>query len=135
MVFFTSLLYVVCISIVRNYNVFYIFLHVDTSLKYIVPRIPKDPLCRAINNPHARATHNYSVVEDLVQSHVVVSTIEVLQKCPTQQNSLSSSLGVVDLHDDYLITFDLDLVEPHLPSTMAFHVMVTIRIKLSIDVS
>jgi hypothetical protein len=56
-----------------------------------------------------------------------MSVLEVLQTCPTQRKSLLSALGVVDLADTRLITFDLDNSEPRLPAAVAIQVPVKIR--------
>jgi hypothetical protein len=63
------------------------------------PHIPCISLRRNVNNPHARETHNYSLVDDLAQSPRVMSLLEVLQTCPSQQKSLIFSLGAVDPAD------------------------------------
>lgn len=31
------------------------------------PKVPKAPLHRTADNPHARAAHSYSIVDDLAQ--------------------------------------------------------------------
>jgi hypothetical protein len=51
-----------------------------------------------------------------------MSILEVLQTCLTQHKSLLSALGVVDLVDTRLITFDLDNEEPCLPTLVAFQI-------------
>jgi hypothetical protein len=56
-------------------------------------RIPHIPLRRNVTNPQARATHNYSLVDDLAQSLATMSILEVLQTCPTQRKSLLSPWG------------------------------------------
>jgi hypothetical protein len=38
--------------------------HPNTETSLHIPRIP---LCRNVHNPQARATHNYSLVDDLAQ--------------------------------------------------------------------
>ena len=45
---------------------------------------PKASIKRAMHNPNARATQNYSVVKDLAQVPCAMSVLEVLQRCPTQ---------------------------------------------------
>jgi hypothetical protein len=55
--------------------------------------IPRIPLRWNVNNPQARTTNNYSLVDDLAQSLVAMLVLEVLQTCPTQWNSLLSTLG------------------------------------------
>jgi hypothetical protein len=89
--------------------------------------IPRIPLRRNVHNPQARVAHNYSLVDDLAQSLVAMSVLEVLQTCPTQQKSLLFSLGLVDPADTQLITFDLDDREPCLPTLIAFQIPVKIR--------
>jgi hypothetical protein len=88
--------------------------------------IPRIPLRRNVHNPQAREAHNYNLVDDLAQSPVSMSVLEVLQTCPTQQKSLLSALGEVDPTDTQLITFYLDSGEPHLPSLIAFQILVKI---------
>jgi hypothetical protein len=53
----------------------------DTKPIILIRRIP---LRRNVNNPKARETHNYSLVDDLVQSHAAMSVLEVFQTYPTQ---------------------------------------------------
>jgi hypothetical protein len=89
-------------------------------------RIPRIPLHRNVHNPQARAAHNYSLVDDLAQSSVAMSILEVLQTCPTQRKSLLSALGEVDPVDTQLITFDLNSGEPCLPALIAFQIPVKI---------
>jgi hypothetical protein len=62
-------------------------------------RIPRIPLCKNVHNPQARATHNYSLVDDLAQSLDTMSVLEVLQTFPTQRKSLLPTLGVFDPAD------------------------------------
>ncbi len=90
-------------------------------------RIPRIPLRRNVHNPQARATHNYSLVDDLAQSPAAMSFLEVLQTCPTQRKSLLFALGAVDPADTRLITFDLDRCEPLLPVVVAIQIPVKIR--------
>jgi hypothetical protein len=98
--------------------------HPSTEPPLCIPRIP---LRRNVHNPQARATHNYSLVDDLAQSPAAMSVLEVLQTCPTQRKSLLSALGAVDPADTRLITFDLDSCEPRLPATVAIQIPVKIR--------
>jgi hypothetical protein len=83
-------------------------------------RIPHIPLRRNVNNPHARAAHNYSLVDCLAQYPAAMSVLQVLQTYPTQWKSFFSTLGVVDPTDTRLITFDLDCGEPRLLALVAF---------------
>lgn len=90
-------------------------------------RISHIPLRRNVHNPQARAVHNYSLVDDLVQSLAAMSVLEVLQTCPTQRKSLLFALGAVDPIDTRFITFDLDSGEPSLPALVAFQIPIKIR--------
>jgi hypothetical protein len=47
------------------------------------PRIPKGVLKCSTHNPNARATQNYSIIEDLGQTPCAMSALEVLQMCPS----------------------------------------------------
>ena len=89
-------------------------------------RILHIPLRQNVNKPHARETHNYSLVDDLAQSPTSMSVLEVLQTYPTQHKSLLYALVVVEPVDTRLITFDLDCGEPRLPSLVAFQIPVKI---------
>jgi hypothetical protein len=89
-------------------------------------RIPRIPLQQNVNNPQARTTHNYSLVDDLVQYPSAMLVLEVLQTCPTQNKSFLSTLGAVDPADTRLITFDIDCGEPRLPSLVSFQISVKI---------
>ena len=42
------------------------------------PRIPKGVLKCSTHNPNARASHNYSIVEDMGQTPCMISALEVL---------------------------------------------------------
>jgi len=91
------------------------------------PVIPRQPLHHTTHNAHARATKKYNIVDDLAQSPTTISALEVLQSCPSQNKALLQSLGAIDPVDSRLIAFDLDKSEPRLPSSVAFHIPVTIR--------
>jgi hypothetical protein len=56
-------------------------------------RIPRIPLRRNVNNPHAREAHNYSLVDDLAQSPATMSVLEVLQTLSNSAEILSFHLG------------------------------------------
>jgi len=54
----------------------------------IIPELtikpPKGVVHKSTFNPCARAEQNYNIVEDLAQSPSAMSTLEVLQNCPSQ---------------------------------------------------
>ena len=58
--------------------------------------IPKAVFKKKLHNPNARLVANYSVVDDLSQTPCVMSTLEVLQSCPTQWDALLAALGSMD---------------------------------------
>ena len=88
-----------------------------------MPKIPKYVFQKELHNPNARATSNYSVVEDLSQTPCAMSSLEVLQSCPTQRDALLAALGSMD-SSSLMVKFNSFDVKIHLP----YHV------SLSIDV-
>jgi hypothetical protein len=88
------------------------------------PRILKGVLKCSTHNPNARATHNYSIVEDLGQTPCAMSALEVLQMCPSQRNALLSVLGALDPSGSKVIKFDVTDVKPRLPYHVAFQIHV-----------
>ena len=84
-----------------------------------IPNTPKGPLSR--NAASNRAAHTYNIVDDLAQSPIAMSTLEVLLLLPSQNKALLTALGEVDPSDDRLIIFLVDTLEnPPLPSSVAF---------------
>ena len=79
---------------------------------------PKSTLRKAVFNPNARAAQFYNVVEDLAQAPCAMSTLEVLQSCPTQRKNLLTTLGVVDLDNTNLIHFNVENYKPTLPNLL-----------------
>jgi hypothetical protein len=86
--------------------------------------LPKGVARNSTFNPHARAAQNYSILEDLVQEHSVMSDLKVLQICPTQWKALLKAIGGIDPTDTNLIIFDLEDHIPRLPPQLAFHIQV-----------
>jgi hypothetical protein len=86
------------------------------------PRIPKGVLKCSTHNPNARATQNYSIVEDLGQTPCAMSALEVLQTCPSQRNALLSALGSLEPSGSKVIKFDVTDVKPRLPYHGAFQI-------------
>jgi hypothetical protein len=80
-------------------------------------------------NPHACATQNYSIVEDLAQAPSVISALEVLQSCPTQRKALLKAIGGIDPTDTNFIIFDLEDHIPRLPPQLAFQIQVIVENK------
>ena len=88
-------------------------LHIDKP--EVTPRIPKGVLKRSGHNPNARATQNYSVVEDLGHTPCTMSALEVLQICPLQRKAFLSTLGVNGDDSSSVIKFETARHQPCLP--------------------
>jgi hypothetical protein len=56
----------------------YFPLQIENTLGETMTHIPKGTFKNDSHNPNARATQNYSVVEDLLQTPCAMSTLEVL---------------------------------------------------------
>lgn len=80
-------------------------------------------------NPHARATQNYNIVEDLAISPSAMLALEVLQSCLAQRKLLLAAIGVVDAQDPNLIIFDLENSTSQLPHQTAFQIPVIVKNK------
>jgi hypothetical protein len=80
-------------------------------------------------NPHARAAQNYSIVEDLARAPFAMSTLEVLQICPTQHKELLKAIGGIDPTNTNLIIFDLEDQIPRLPHQLVFQIQVIVENK------
>jgi hypothetical protein len=86
--------------------------------------IPKGAFKKASHNPNARATQNYSVVEDLSQTPCAMSALEVLQSCPAQRKALLTALGSTETCNLGTIMLDKTNLKPHLPYHVAFQIVV-----------
>jgi hypothetical protein len=82
--------------------------------------IPKGVFKKASHNPNARATHNYSVVEDLSQTPCAMSALEVLQSFPSQIKALLAALGSVETCNPRMIMLDTTDLKPRLPYHVIF---------------
>jgi hypothetical protein len=89
-----------------------------------LPRILKGVFNHSTHNPNARATQNYSIVEDLGQTPCVMLALEVLQTCPSQRNALLSVLGDLDPSGSKVIKFDVIDVKNHLTYHVEFQIHV-----------
>ena len=57
-------------------------LHITRPIVKPIPQMPKESTKSMMIKPNAKATQNYSFVEDLVQSPCAMSAFEVLESCP-----------------------------------------------------
>lgn len=97
-----------------------------TSSEVVLPIIPeltikppKGVVHKSTFNPRARAAQNYNIVEDLAQSPSAMSTLEVLQNCPSQRQALLSTINGIDLTDSNLVSFNHKGYEPQLPAQLS----------------
>ena len=86
-----------------------------------MPKILKCVFKKESNNPNARYSPNYLVVEYLAQTPCVMSTLEVLQSCPSQRNALLDSIGSLE-SIGLVDNFDMSNVKPHFPYLAAFNI-------------
>jgi hypothetical protein len=88
------------------------------------PHLLKGVLKCSTHNPNARASQNYSIVEDIGQTPCAMSSLEVLQTCASHRNSFLSALGALDPCVSKVINFDITDVKPLFPYHMAFQIYV-----------
>jgi hypothetical protein len=96
-------------------------LHIENPDKETMSCIPKGVYKWTMHNPNARATPNYSIVEDLAQMPCAMSSLEVLQSFPSQR-CVVVSIGVVDSSSQLVMKFDATDVRPHLPYHVSFQI-------------
>jgi hypothetical protein len=99
-------------------------LQIEKMLGETMTHIPKGAFKKASHNPNVRATHNYSVVEDLSQTPCAMSTLEVLQSCPAQRKALLTALGSTETCNPDTIMLDTTDLKPRLPYHVAFQIVV-----------
>jgi hypothetical protein len=105
-------------------------LHLERlSLDTVLRPPPKGIVHKSTFNPHAHATQNYNIVEDLAQAPSAMSALEVLQSCPKQRKALLKAIGGIDSMDTNLIIFDLEDHIPRLPPQLTFQIQVIVSDK------
>ena len=85
--------------------------------------LPKSTLRKFVFNPNARAAQFYNIVEDLAQEPCAMSTLEVLQSCPTQCKNLLTALGSLDPGNTNRIHFNVENYKSRLPHQLAFQII------------
>ena len=55
-----------------------------------------------------------------------MSTLEVLQSCPTQRKNLLTSLGALDPDNTNLIHFNVENYKPRLPHKLSFQIIMKV---------
>jgi hypothetical protein len=104
-------------------------LHIKKTMGETMTHIPKGAFKKSSHNPNARASQNYSVIEDLAQTPCAMSSLEVLQSFPSQRKALLSSLGVVEPANSGSIIFYPSNVKPHFPYHVTFQIVVVYAMK------
>jgi hypothetical protein len=105
-------------------------LHLErSSLDTVLQPPPKGVVQKSAFNPHARAAQNYNIVEDLAQAPSTMSSLKVLQSCPTQRKALLKDIDGINPTDMNLIIFDLEDHIPRLPFQFAFQIQVIVSDK------
>jgi hypothetical protein len=99
-------------------------LQIENTLGETMTRIPKGAFKKASHNPNARATHNYSMVEDLSKTPCAMSALEVLQSCPAQRKALLTALGSTETCNPGTIMLDTTDLKPCLPYHVTFQIVV-----------
>jgi hypothetical protein len=102
----------------------YLPLQIEKTLGEIMTCIPKGAFKKASHNLNARATQNYSVVEDLSQTPCAMSSLEVLQSFPSQRKALLTALGSTETCNLGTIMLDTTNLKPRLPYHVAFQIVV-----------
>jgi hypothetical protein len=100
-------------------------LQIEKTLGEMMTCIPKGAFKKASHNPNARATQNYSVVEDLSQTPCAMSALEVLQSFPAQRKALLTALGSTETCNPSTIMLDTTDLKPRLPYHVAFQIVVS----------
>jgi hypothetical protein len=90
-------------------------------------RPPKSTIQKSTFNPSLRAAQNYNIVEDLAQAPCAMSTLEVLQHCPSQRRTLLAAIGAFDPESSNSLTFNLDDHQPRLSHQLAFQINVVVH--------
>jgi hypothetical protein len=88
---------------------------------------PKCTIRKSTFNPNSRASQNYNIVEDLAQAPCAMSTLEVLQHCPSQRRMLLAIINAFDSEPSNNLTFNLDDHQPQLSHQLAFQINVVVH--------
>jgi hypothetical protein len=105
-------------------------LQIERTMGETMTRILKGAFKKASHNPNARATQNYSVVEDLSQTPCAMSSLEVLQSFPSQRKALLAALGSTETCNPGTIMLDTTDLKPRLPYHVAFQIVVAYTMKI-----
>ena len=105
-------------------------LHIERpSTEMSIRAPPKGVLQKSSYNPNARVAQHLIIIEDLARAPSSMSTLEVLQICPSHRKSLLLAISAIDPADLNLITFDVESHIPRLPHQIVFLIQVIINSK------
>jgi hypothetical protein len=102
-------------------------LQIEKPLFDSILRPHKNTIRKSTFNPSLRAAQNYNIVEDLAQAPCAMSTLEVLQDCPSQRRTLLAAIGAFDPESSNSLTFNLDDHQPRLSHQLAFQINVVVH--------
>jgi hypothetical protein len=88
---------------------------------------PNSTILKSTFNPSSRAAQNYNIVEDLAQAPCAMSTLEVLQNCPSQRRMLLATIDTFDPELSNNIMFNLENFTSQLSHQLAFQIDVVIH--------
>jgi hypothetical protein len=102
-------------------------LQIEKALFESILHPPKSTIQKSTFNPSSRAAQNYNIVEDLAQAPCAMSSLEVLQHCPSQRITLLATIGSFDPESSNNLTFNLDDHQPRLSHQLAFQIDVVVH--------
>jgi hypothetical protein len=82
-------------------------LHIEKPTFKSILRHPKRVIRKSTFNPSSCATQNYNIVEYLAQASCAMSSLEVIQHCPSQRRTLLATIDTIDPKLSNNITFNL----------------------------
>jgi hypothetical protein len=79
-------------------------------------------------NPNDCASQNYKIIEYLVLAPCAMSTLKILQNCPSQSRTMLSAIGAKDPEESNLITFNMDYFMERVSHDLAFQIQVLVSV-------
>jgi hypothetical protein len=98
----------------------------NLTLYYIRPRVlfKVQPLIPTLVLPIT------NIVEDMAKAPCAMSSLKVLQNCPSQGRTLLEAIGVLDPESSNTITFNMDDYKMRLSHQLVFQIEVIVHIQL-----
>ena len=101
-------------------------LHIEKPISDTILHPRNNTIHKAVFNPNVRVAQNYNIVEDLAQAPCAMSTLEVLQNCPTQRKTLLAALGAIEPMNSNHLMFSLENFKTRLSHQLAFQINTSI---------